>query len=59
MTNNVIVLYNSKTGFTRRYAELIGQELGCTVRPLTDAPSPISASRRGCAMRKWAGLTAR
>lgn len=42
MNNNVIVLYNSRTGFTRQYAQLIGQELGCAVQPLADAPSDLS-----------------
>lgn len=42
MKDNVIVLYQSKTGFTQRYAELIGEELDCPVRPLADAPSDLS-----------------
>lgn len=36
MKNQVIVLYNSHTGFTQRYAELIGKELSCPVRPWKD-----------------------
>lgn len=42
MKNNAIILYNSKTGFTQRYAELIGKELGCPALPLGDAPSDLS-----------------
>lgn len=42
MKNNIIVLYNSWTGFTRRYADLIGKKLDCPVCPLTDAPSDLS-----------------
>ncbi len=34
---NTIVVYNSKTGFTRRYGEWIAQELGCRVMPLKQA----------------------
>ena len=46
--NNIIVLYQSKTGFTERYASLIGAELNrgkepnCTICPLKDAPSDLS-----------------
>ena len=43
MKHNVIILYNSWTGFTRRYAELTGKELDCPVHPLKDAPSDLSA----------------
>ena len=42
MKDKIIVLYQSKTGFTQRYAELIGQALGCPVHPLADAPSDLS-----------------
>lgn len=42
MKNNAIILYNSKTGFTQRYAELIGKDLGCPALPLGDAPSDLS-----------------
>lgn len=42
MKNNIIVLYNSKTGFTRKYAQLLALELGCTALPLKDAPSDLS-----------------
>lgn len=42
MNHSVIVLYNSKTGFTRRYAELIAGELGCAVRPLEGSPANLS-----------------
>ena len=42
MASNVILLYNSKTGFTQRYAELIGKELDCPARPLKDAPADLS-----------------
>lgn len=42
MGRNVILLYNSKTGFTRRYAELIGKELDCSACPLKDAPADLS-----------------
>ena len=42
MASNVILLYSSKTGFTQRYAELIGKELDCPVRPWSDAPADLS-----------------
>lgn len=42
MNPDLMILYRSKTGFTRRYAELAGQELGCAVCPLADAPSDLS-----------------
>ena len=42
MGSNVILLYNSKTGFTRRYAELIGKELDCPACPWSDAPADLS-----------------
>ena len=42
MESKVILLYNSKTGFTQRYADLIGKELGCPVHPLKDAPADLS-----------------
>lgn len=42
MKNNIIILYNSKTGFTRKYAELLAAELGCAALPLKDAPSDLS-----------------
>lgn len=34
-----IVLYNSKTGFTKRYAEWLGEITGCTVMPFEKAVS--------------------
>ena len=42
MNSKIIILYNSKTGFTQRYAELIGKELGCTACALKDAPADLS-----------------
>lgn len=42
MTNNLIILYNSETGFTRKYAELLALELGCTALPLKNAPADLS-----------------
>ncbi len=30
MENKIIVIYKSKTGFTRKYAEMIAEEIGCT-----------------------------
>lgn len=42
MNPNVIILYHSKTGFTRKYAELLALELGCTALPLKSAPSDLS-----------------
>ena len=42
MESNVILIYNSKTGFTQRYAEWIGKELGCPACPLKDAPAGLS-----------------
>lgn len=31
MENKIIVIYKSKTGFTRKYAEMIAEEIGCTI----------------------------
>ena len=31
MESNIIVIYKSKTGFTRKYAEMIAEELACTI----------------------------
>ena len=45
MNPDIIILYNSKTGFTRRYAELAARELDCAVFPLADAPSSLSQYR--------------
>ncbi len=42
MNNHIIVLYNSWTGFTQRYAQLMGTELDCPVHPLKDAPADLS-----------------
>ena len=42
MKDQIIVLYNSHTGFTQRYAELIGKELDCPACALKDAPSDLS-----------------
>lgn len=42
MNPNMIVLYNSKTGFTQRYAGLLAEELGCTALPLSAAPAGLS-----------------
>ena len=42
MKNNIIILYNSKTGFTQKYADLLAAELGCPALPLKDAPSDLS-----------------
>ena len=42
MDSKIIILYNSKTGFTQRYAEQIGKELDCPVRALKDTPADLS-----------------
>lgn len=42
MNHDVIVLYNSWSGFTQRYAQLIAQELGCSALPLSQAPAGLS-----------------
>lgn len=42
MNNNTVVLYNTWTGFTQRYAQLIGKELDCPVQALKDAPADLS-----------------
>ena len=39
---HIMILYNSKTGFTRKYAELLALELGCTALPLSRAPADLS-----------------
>lgn len=31
MNNNILVTYKSVTGFTKQYAEMIAEELGCTI----------------------------
>lgn len=40
--SNAIVLYNTWTGFTQRYAQLIGEALDCPVHALKDAPASLS-----------------
>lgn len=35
----VLVTYNSKTGFTKKYAEWIGEALACEVRPVKEVHS--------------------
>ena len=42
MKHKVIILYNSKTGFTRSYAQLMAQALGCSALPLAEAPADLS-----------------
>ncbi len=42
MKNQVIIIHNSHTGFTQRYAELIGKEVGCSVCALKDMPANLS-----------------
>ena len=42
MKDSIIVLYNTWTGFTQKYAQLIGKELDCPVQPLKDAPADLS-----------------
>ena len=42
MKDNAIVLYNSKTGFTQRYAQLIADALDCSACALADAPAGLS-----------------
>lgn len=42
MKNNIIILYNSKTGFTQKYADLLAAELGCPALPLKNAPADLS-----------------
>ena len=34
MNQNILVIYKSKTGFTRKYAEMIGEELDCKTTDL-------------------------
>jgi len=38
---NIIVVYNSKTGFTKRYAEWIAEELKCRILPYQDFSKPV------------------
>ncbi|MDD3222776.1 MAG: flavodoxin domain-containing protein [Lachnospiraceae bacterium] len=40
---NTIVVYNSKTGFTRQYGEWIAEELGCKAIPEKEAKKDLSA----------------
>ncbi|MDE6840100.1 MAG: flavodoxin domain-containing protein [Oscillospiraceae bacterium] len=42
MTPDIIILYNSRTGFTQQYAELLAAELNCPVLPWKDAPADLS-----------------
>ncbi len=37
---NTIILYHSKTGFTKRYAQWLAQELGCIAHPAGGRPLP-------------------
>ncbi len=48
-----LVIYNSQTGFTRRYAEWIVEELKCDIMPFAEAKSaPWFTVRAASAMRK-------
>lgn len=42
MNHNILIIHNSHTGFTQRYAELIGKALDCSVCALKNAPSDLS-----------------
>ena len=42
MNRSILVIHNSHTGFTQRYAELIGNALDCPVCALKDAPPDLS-----------------
>lgn len=42
MKDDVIILYNTWTGFTEQYARLIARELGCSALSLKDAPADLS-----------------
>lgn len=42
MNHNILVIHNSHTGFTQRYAQLIGEALDCPVCALKDTPSDLS-----------------
>lgn len=42
MDYKILIIHNSHTGFTQRYAELIGKELGCPVCALKGVPSDLS-----------------
>ena len=35
---SIIIIYNSKTGFTKKYADWIAAELNCSVLPYKDLP---------------------
>lgn len=37
MANKILILYKSKTGFTRRYAEMISEEINCTLMDFNEA----------------------
>jgi menaquinone-dependent protoporphyrinogen IX oxidase len=37
----IIVICNSKTGFTKRYADWIAEELNCNVLPYNDMPNTV------------------
>ena len=36
MNQNILVVYKSKTGFTKKYAEMIGEELDCKTADLNN-----------------------
>lgn len=40
--DKIMILYNSKTGFTQTYAELLAAKLDCAALPLKDAPADLS-----------------
>jgi menaquinone-dependent protoporphyrinogen IX oxidase len=45
MKKKTIVLYESKTGFTRKYAEWIAEELDAELFPLQEARRSIDAAK--------------
>lgn len=36
MNNRIVIIYKSRTGFTKKYAEMIAEEIGCTLFDLKD-----------------------
>lgn len=44
MADNILILVNSKTGFTKRYAEMIAEEVTCTLDDFKNATPEMMSS---------------
>lgn len=50
---NIMVVYQSGTGFTKQYAEWIGEELGCETKSVKEVTAQDAASREVIIYGGW------